>query len=94
MIAEKGLIDKLKLFGLNSYEAKIWVALLSRGVSSAGELSDISKNAGGIKMILWRVVRFSDDGFEVIKDGFVTQMGALEYAKTQSGEVAVERYAK
>ncbi|MGE0793573.1 MAG: TrmB family transcriptional regulator [Candidatus Woesearchaeota archaeon] len=42
MIVEKGLIDKLKLFGLNSYEAKIWVALLSRGVSSAGELSDIS----------------------------------------------------
>jgi len=42
MIVDKGLIDKLKLFGLNSYEAKIWVALLSRGVSSAGELSDIS----------------------------------------------------
>ena len=42
MIVEKGLIDKMKLFGLNSYEAKIWVALLSRGVSSAGELSDIS----------------------------------------------------
>jgi len=42
MIVEKNLIDNLKLFGLNSYEAKIWVALLSRGVSSAGELSDIS----------------------------------------------------
>jgi len=27
---------------LNSYEAKLWTALLSRGVSTAGELSDIS----------------------------------------------------
>ncbi|MCF7799255.1 hypothetical protein K9M74_05115 [Candidatus Woesearchaeota archaeon] len=42
MIMQKEFIDKLKLFGLNSYESKIWVALLSRGVSSAGELSDIS----------------------------------------------------
>src|SRR6056297_4149605 len=42
MIMQKDFIDKLKIFGLNSYEAKIWVALLSRGVSSAGELSDIS----------------------------------------------------
>ena len=42
MIMQKDFIDKLKVFGLNSYEAKIWVALLSRGVSSAGELSDIS----------------------------------------------------
>src|SRR3989338_4841709 len=29
-------------FGLNSYEYKIWTALLSRGVSTAGELSDIA----------------------------------------------------
>jgi len=42
MIKQKDFIEKLKVFGLNSYEAKIWVALLSRGVSSAGELSDIS----------------------------------------------------
>ncbi|MCH8004163.1 MAG: TrmB family transcriptional regulator [Nanoarchaeota archaeon] len=31
-----------KLFGLNTYEARIWTALLSRGVSTAGELSDIA----------------------------------------------------
>ena len=42
MIMQKNFIEKLKVFGLNSYEAKIWIALLSRGVSSAGELSDIS----------------------------------------------------
>ncbi len=42
MIAHKELLNKLKGFGLNSYESKLWVALLSRGVSTAGELSDIS----------------------------------------------------
>lgn len=39
---EQRFLTKLKEFGLNSYEAKIWSALLSRGVSSAGELSEIS----------------------------------------------------
>ena len=42
MIVQTELIKKIKDLGLNSYEAKIWTALLSRGVSSAGELSDIS----------------------------------------------------
>ena len=34
--------NKFKNLGLNSYEVKIWTALLSRGVSTAGELSDIA----------------------------------------------------
>ena len=34
--------EYLKGLGLNSYEVKIWTALLSRGVSTAGELSDIA----------------------------------------------------
>jgi HTH-type transcriptional regulator, sugar sensing transcriptional regulator len=42
MIVEKKFLNKLKQFGLNSYEAKIWAALLSRGVSTAGELAEIS----------------------------------------------------
>ncbi|MBW2963165.1 hypothetical protein KY306_00110 [Candidatus Woesearchaeota archaeon] len=42
MLVKKEFINKLKEFGLNSYEAKLWTALLSRGVSTAGELSDIS----------------------------------------------------
>ncbi len=42
MIIEKKFLSKLKEFGLNSYESKVWVALLSRGVSTAGELSDIA----------------------------------------------------
>jgi len=42
MIIEKKFLNKIKDFGLNSYEAKIWTALLSRGISTAGELSEIS----------------------------------------------------
>lgn len=42
MLVQKDFLSKLKDFGLNSYESKLWVALLSRGVSTAGELSDIS----------------------------------------------------
>lgn len=42
MIVQKDFLKKIRDFGLNSYEAKIWTALLSRGVSTAGELSDIA----------------------------------------------------
>ena len=42
MIVDNEFLNKLKEFGLNSYEVKLWVALLSRGVSTAGELSDIA----------------------------------------------------
>ena len=42
MIVQTEFLKKIKDFGLNSYEAKIWTALLSRGVSTAGELSDIA----------------------------------------------------
>lgn len=39
----KGVIENLRgVFDLNQYEANIWVHLLSKGVSTAGELSDIS----------------------------------------------------
>ncbi|MGB9748328.1 MAG: TrmB family transcriptional regulator [Candidatus Woesearchaeota archaeon] len=42
MIVQKDFLNKIRDFGINSYEAKLWVALLSRGVSTAGELSDIA----------------------------------------------------
>ncbi len=42
MIVETEFLNKIKDFGLNSYEAKLWTALLSRGIATAGELSDIS----------------------------------------------------
>ncbi|MAG47224.1 hypothetical protein CL617_01345 [archaeon] len=43
MIVKNDFLKKLRsIFDLNIYEAKIWAALLSKGVSSAGELSEIS----------------------------------------------------
>ncbi len=42
MIVSEELVKKLSQLGLNSYEAKLWTALLSQGVSTAGELSDIA----------------------------------------------------
>jgi sugar-specific transcriptional regulator TrmB len=35
-------MDSLKAIGLNKYQRNLWAALLSRGASTAGELSDIS----------------------------------------------------
>lgn len=42
MAISQKLLNQIKEFGLNSYEGKLWLALLSRGVSSAGELADLS----------------------------------------------------
>ena len=43
MIAKQELVKKLKgYFDLNIYETKVWLALLSKGVSSAGEIAEIS----------------------------------------------------
>jgi HTH-type transcriptional regulator, sugar sensing transcriptional regulator len=43
MIVKDDLLSKLRrYFDLNLYEVKLWAALLSRGVSTAGELSDIA----------------------------------------------------
>ena len=43
MIVKEEFLSRLRrFFNLNLYEVKIWTALLSRGVSTAGELSDIA----------------------------------------------------
>ena len=43
MIIKEEFLSRLRrYFGLNLYEVKIWTALLSRGVATAGELSDIA----------------------------------------------------
>ncbi len=43
MIVKEEFLSRLrKIFGLNLYEVKVWTALLSRGTSTAGELSNIS----------------------------------------------------
>lgn len=42
MIASSKVMDALKSIGLNLYERRLWVALLARGTSTAGELSEIA----------------------------------------------------
>ena len=44
MIMKEDFLKKLRsAFDLNIYEVKIWTALLSRGLATAGELSDIGE---------------------------------------------------
>ena len=42
MILKKDMFNDMKTLGLNTYEAKLWLALLSLGSSSAGKLSDVA----------------------------------------------------
>jgi len=43
MILKQELINKIKdYFDLNVYETKVWLALLSKGIASAGEISTMS----------------------------------------------------
>ena len=43
MIVKEEFLGRLrKIFDLNLYEVRVWTALLSRGISTAGELSNIS----------------------------------------------------
>ncbi len=42
MLASTKAMDSLKTIGLNLYERKLWVALLAKGTSTAGELSQMS----------------------------------------------------
>ena len=43
MVVSQAVLDTLKQIGLNLYERKLWVSLLSRGTSNAGELSTLAK---------------------------------------------------
>jgi len=43
MLVKQELINKIKdYFGLNIYETKVWLALLGKGIASAGEVASIS----------------------------------------------------
>jgi len=43
MILKNELVKKIKeYFGLNIYETKVWLALLAKGVASAGEIAELS----------------------------------------------------
>ena len=87
MIVKDEFLAKLRqYFGLNLYEVRIWTALLSRGVSTAGELSDI----GNVPRS-----RAYDVLESLEKKGFVVmKLGKpIKYMAVDPGEV-VERVKK
>ncbi|MAG52785.1 MAG: hypothetical protein CMH62_02375 [Nanoarchaeota archaeon] len=87
MIVKEEFLNNLRqLFALNLYEVRIWTALLSRGVSTAGELSDI----GNVPRS-----RAYDVLESLEKKGFVVmKLGKpIKYIAVEPGEV-VERAKK
>ncbi len=45
MLLKQELITRIKdCFDLNIYETKVWLALLGKGIASAGEVADIIRN--------------------------------------------------
>lgn len=43
MLVKQELINKIKdYFDLNMYETKVWLALISKGVASAGQIAEMS----------------------------------------------------
>ena len=87
MIVKEEFLNQLRqLFCLNLYEVKIWTALLSRGVSTAGELSEISDVPRS---------RTYDVLESLEKKGFIVmKLGKpLNYVAVEPGEV-VERAKK
>ncbi|MCL5730122.1 MAG: hypothetical protein M1165_00965 [Candidatus Pacearchaeota archaeon] len=44
MLVKPEIVDRIKdYFGLNIYETKVWLALLSKGVASAGDIAKLSR---------------------------------------------------
>jgi HTH-type transcriptional regulator, sugar sensing transcriptional regulator len=87
MIVKEEFLNSLRqFFSLNLYEVRIWTALLSRGVSTAGELSDI----GNVPRS-----RAYDVLESLEKKGFVVmKLGKpIKYIAVEPGEV-VERAKK
>ena len=87
MIVKEEFLSKLRRhFNLNLYEVKIWTALLSRGVSTAGELSEIGHVPRS---------RAYDVLESLEKKGFVVmKLGKpIKYLAVEPGEV-IERVKK
>lgn len=83
MIASNKVMDVLKGIGLNLYERKLWVALLARGTSTAGELSEI---AGVPRSRAYDILQsLSEKGFVIVQNAKPIRYVAI------SPEEALER---
>ncbi len=97
-LASAKTMDALRTIGLNKYERHLWVALLSRGASTAGELSDISNVP---RSRCYDVLEsLAERGFVVVQPGkpmkyvAINPRDALERVKKKIQENAVERVNK
>ncbi|MGD9275969.1 MAG: helix-turn-helix domain-containing protein [Candidatus Pacearchaeota archaeon] len=68
MLVKQELISKIKdFFSLNIYETKVWLALLGKGIASAGEIAEIS---GVPRSRTYDVLEGLDKkGFAIVKIG-------------------------
>ena len=90
MIVSARVMDALKGIGLNLYERRLWVALLARGTSTAGELSEIANVPRSRSYDILQSL--ADKGFVIVQTGkpirYVTvrPSEALDRAKTKLEE--------
>lgn len=95
LMAGSGLVssktmDSLRGIGLNLYERKLWIALLARGASTAGELSEISNVPRSRAYDILQSL--ADKGFAVVQNAkpiryvAVAPEEALERAKRKMQE--------
>lgn len=94
MVVSQRTLDSLKTIGLNKYERNLWTALISRGSSTAGELSDISNVP---RSRCYDVLEsLATRGFVVVQPGkpmkyiAINPKESLERAKKKIQEEAVE----
>lgn len=68
MIVKPELVKKIKeYFNLNIYETKVWLALLSKGIASAGEIAELS---GVPRSRTYDVLEsLEKEGFAIVKIG-------------------------
>jgi HTH-type transcriptional regulator, sugar sensing transcriptional regulator len=101
MIVTQEVLDSLRQIGLNLYERKLWVALLSRGTSTAGELSSLAKVPHSRTYDV--LESLADKGFVMIQSAkplrylAIPPREALERAKKTlqtSMEVTIDRITK
>lgn len=96
MIIKSDLIKRIKeFFDLNIYETKVWVALLSKGIASAGEVAEIS---GVPRSRTYDVLESLEKrGFAIVKIGkpvkyiAVKPVEVLEKIKSNTMQEAQER---
>ena len=97
MIVKQELISKIKdYFDLNVYETKVWLALLGKGIASAGEVADIS---GVPRSRAYDVLESLEKrGFAIVKIGkpvkyiAVKPTEVLEKLKSKTMQDAQEKF--